>query len=237
MNINIKSIQSFFLFQKYSWSVFILLLFHVSGIIGMSTIYKDWFVNNTPINLGVCFVILILNEEFLSLRLLFIWILFILVGFLAEYIGVNYGILFGNYYYGDMLGFQFKGVPIIIGINWLVIIYCSIHIVHFLCIRLFKGSKIILPVNNLSRMEIIGVSFFIASIATCFDYIMEPGAIKLGFWTWESGNLIPLLNYITWFVISWLLSIGFLLFKVPAKNLITIPLFIIQLVFFIIIQY
>jgi putative membrane protein len=34
-----------------------------------------------------------------------------------------------------------------------------------------------------------------------FDWIMEPAAVKLGFWSWEGGQ-IPLLNYISWFLLS-----------------------------------
>ena len=40
------------------------------------------------------------------------------IGFLVEVIGVNYGIIFGNYTYGKVLGFKVLNVPLMIGVNW-----------------------------------------------------------------------------------------------------------------------
>jgi putative membrane protein len=39
-----------------------------------------------------------------------------------------------------------------------------------------------------------------ASLALCFDIILEPVAVKFGYWSW--GHNIPLQNYLAWFVIS-----------------------------------
>ena len=41
---------------------------------------------------------------------------------LTEAIGVNTGLLFGTYEYGANLGFKIFGVPLIIGVNWTVLI-------------------------------------------------------------------------------------------------------------------
>ena len=38
------------------------------------------------------------------------------------------------------------------------------------------------------------------------DYIMEPVAIASDFWCWN-GAIVPLWNYICWFVIAWILQI------------------------------
>jgi putative membrane protein len=70
-----------------------------------------------------------------------------------------------------------------------------------------------------------------ATIATCFDYILEPVAIKLHFWTWENGQ-IPLLNYICWFFISALmLAINFAL-KINRVNQFATNLMVIEALFF-----
>lgn len=40
---------------------------------------------------------------------------------LAEILVVSYGIIFGNYKYGEILGYKVLGVPLIIGINWCIL--------------------------------------------------------------------------------------------------------------------
>ena len=44
---------------------------------------------------------------------------------IAETIGVNFGILFGDYEYGENLGFKIFGVPFLIGINWIVLTFIT----------------------------------------------------------------------------------------------------------------
>ena len=45
-------------------ALFLALLFHVSGAIGMIlTPYKDWFISYTPFTLLVMFVLLLLTQE------------------------------------------------------------------------------------------------------------------------------------------------------------------------------
>ena len=34
---------------------------------------------------------------------------------------MNYGLLFGSYYYGENLGYSMYGVPLVIGLNWIVL--------------------------------------------------------------------------------------------------------------------
>ncbi|MBK7882949.1 MAG: carotenoid biosynthesis protein [Chitinophagaceae bacterium] len=44
------------------------------------------------------------------------------IGIAVEIIGVKTGFLFGNYSYGIVLGPKIQSVPILIGINWFIII-------------------------------------------------------------------------------------------------------------------
>jgi putative membrane protein len=63
---------------------------------------------------------------------------------------------------------------------------------------------------------------------------MEPAAVNLGFWSWEGGQ-IPLLNYISWFLISLFLLAVFALMKMKphafASNLL-----LIQAAFFLVLR-
>ena len=114
------------------------------------------------------------------------------VGFGAEAIGVNTGYLFGDYSYGTNLGPKFLGVSLVIGINWGVLALGSASLVKRFVTSL--GIKIIL-----SSLLMLGV-----------DLLMEPVAIKSGFWSW-GGYDVPLYNYVCWFLVA--LFLQWVLFK------------------------
>ncbi len=105
------------------------------------------------------------------------------VGFGAEAIGVNTGYLFGDYSYGTNLGPKFLGVSLVIGINWGVLALGSASLVKRFVSSL--GLKIILS------------SLLMLSV----DLLMEPVAIKSGFWSWGGYN-VPLYNYVCWFLVA-----------------------------------
>jgi len=60
---------------------------------------------------------------------------------------------------------------------------------------------------------------------------MEPAAVKLGFWQWESAT-IPTFNYICWFIISALLIWVSRKLKFQKRNDFAVHLLIIQTLFF-----
>ncbi len=213
--------------NKYS-PLFIALLFHITGVLGiLFTPYKDWFINNTPVVLLTMFLLLT-NTQIKSFKayIFFSFIAFI-TGMVTEIIGVNTGLLFGHYQYGQVLGPKIYGVPFLIGLNWFVIVYCAGALL----------TEVIELLQNKFNIKITGLasSIFViiggATIATCFDFILEPVAAKLNFWTWENGQ-VPLLNYICWFIISAIL-LGVKIFFIKDKiNTFASILLIIQALFF-----
>jgi len=105
--------------------------------------------------------------------------------FFLEALGVATGLVFGSYEYGTALGAHVLGVPPVIGFNWaLVVLGC----VRFLK-RRFPGLR---PALGALAVGILAVGF---------DWIMEPLAIRLGYWAWAGGD-IPLQNYAAWFAIA-----------------------------------
>ena len=213
--------------NKYS-PLFIALLFHVTGLLGiLFTPYSEWFINNTPVVLLTMFLLLS-NTQIKSFKayILFSSIAFI-TGMVTEIIGVNTGLLFGDYQYGQVLGPKIYGVPFLIGLNWFVIVYCAGALVT-------QGVELL---QNKLNLKITGLafSFFVviggATIATCFDFILEPVAVKLHFWSWKNGQ-IPLLNYACWFSISAILLVVKMYFKTIRINPFAINLLIIQTLFF-----
>ena len=121
-----------------------------------------------------------------------------LLGFSVEGIGVATGVLFGSYSYGSAFGLKLFETPLMIGVNWLFLALSTYGIVQFFT---DKGIWLILlpPV-----------------IMTSLDVLVEPVAMKLGFWSWEN-DIIPLQNYAMWFLTSIFIHAIIYLFK-PKIN-------------------
>ena len=138
-------------------------------------------------------------------------------GFLVEMVGVNSGLVFGTYTYGSGLGFKVAGTPIIIGLNWLFLVYTSAAIVER--IKTNNALKILLG----------------ALLLVGYDLALEQVAPKLDMWYWE-GGAIPLKNYLAWFVIAILFHSLFKAFRINPHNPLAGILFVSQLVFFILLS-
>jgi putative membrane protein len=59
--------------------------------------------------------------------------------------------------------------------------------------------------SNYIKSSVLVKSLVGSFLMVLMDYIIEPVAIKLGFWTWY-GAAIPITNYITWFFIAFLIQ-------------------------------
>lgn len=221
-----------FAINKINTSTFLALLFHVSGLIGiLFSPYKEWFIQNTPVNLLVMAVLLLWNQHKINRYLILFFAITFSVGMITEIIGVNTGFLFGNYAYGSVLGFKIVGVPLLIGLNWFVVIYCCIVIMEQMhqWVKV-KYEALGQPAMSV-KLEHISIIVDGAMMAAFFDWIMEPAAIKLGFWQWN-GVSIPLYNYLCWFVIAAMLIGVSRKITIPKRNDFAVHLLIIQALFF-----
>lgn len=110
------------------------------------------------------------------------------LGLGIEILGVQTGFPFGEYTYGSVLGPKIAGTPLLIGVNWVIVIVGSITAAR----RLFPKAPILVR-TALS-----------ASLALFLDILIEPVAVALDMWTWTDGE-IPSSNYIAW----WFLAAAF----------------------------
>lgn len=217
--------------KKYN-PLYLALLFHITGVLGiLFTPYKDLFVYCTPIVLLTMFILLINSQiKHTKDNILFFFIAFV-TGMVTEIVGVNTGQLFGNYQYGQVLGPKILGVPLLIGFNWYVIVFCSGAILTQCMEKVKNMFNINITASNYTYFIVIGG----ATIATFFDFILEPVAVKLNFWSWKNGY-VPLFNYVCWFSISAiLLGVKTYLNKFTVNTFAT-SLIIIQVVFFLILN-
>ena len=63
------------------------------------------------------------------------------------------------------------------------------------------------------------------------DVLMEPVAIKSGFWSWRGGN-IPLYNYICWLIVALFLQWVLFKLKKAETNKVYDTLLILMVLFF-----
>lgn len=189
-------------------------IFYLVGLLGMSIgPYKSFFVGLSFFHLLLSFGVLLLGRKKHTAPLwLFIGIAFA-TGMTVEWLGVHTGLLFGNYHYGSVLGPKIFDVPLIIGVNWAMLSMVSAALLGSL--QLGFWLEIILA----------------AALMVFLDFLMEPVAVKLGFWYWK-GGIIPTFNYVCWFGTSLFLQFIYRKWRLNEANNVAVALFIYMTIFF-----
>lgn len=198
---------------------YLLLAMHVAGIVGLSIdSTRALFQSLTPINLFLTAAIVLHFEKEKNGNYIIFILATLLIGFFVEVAGVHTGVIFGNYSYGATLGPKLWDVPLAIGLNWVIMIYTT---------GLFAREV----TQNKLHTIIVG-----ALLMTVIDMLIEPVAIKLDFWSWESTS-IPLRNYLGWFLTSLGLH-GLFYFLMPkANNSLAIRLLYVLIGFFLVLNF
>ena len=81
----------------------------------------------TPFTL-FAFGIIVLFEVYRNKKFISWLVITYLATLLLEIIGAKTGLIFGSYSYGDVLGPKFFDLPLIIGLNWVIVIWGGILI-------------------------------------------------------------------------------------------------------------
>jgi putative membrane protein len=222
-------------FTKFDIATAIAVLFHSIGLIGLLFFDKAFFITATPINLLLSFALLIWTQNGKNIQFFLFLAICFAVGIMVEIAGVNTQVLFGDYTYGNVLGYKVKNVPLLIGINWFIIIYCCGISIHTL---LMKAINRVAADTGKAPTALRALSVIVdgATLAVFFDWLMEPVAVKLGYWTWNGDGSIPLFNYICWFIVSLLLLTVFQFAKFNKQNKFAVNLLLIQLMFFLVLR-
>ena len=195
-------------------SIIIIWLFHLSGLLGLLYIDKNLFASLTPLNLFISTTLLFVNQTNATRMKFFIVFAIFFVGMIAEILGVQYGLIFGNYQYGNNLGLKLLGVPILIGFNWVVLtVICG-----SISSKIFKKSKVLSIILAITLMLLI-------------DITLEPIAPVLDYWEF-SGSKAPLQNYIGWGITSLITQTLYQYFYKTKEFIFSINLFIAQFLFF-----
>ena len=175
-------------------------------------------VTLTPLNLLLSGVYLVINHKKINARFVLFFALAFTIGFSIEVIGVKTGLIFGAYSYGDVLGIKVLDVPLVIGLNWFLLVYATSCVAEYLVKKIWL--KVIVA----------------AALMTLLDVLIEPIAIRLDFWTWEQAS-VPMLNYIAWFFISALVIAIHYGLKTNQRNGAGVVLFGLQVIFFAVLNF
>ena len=192
---------------------FLIAFFQICGLIGVIFINRDLTLSLTPQNLLVTtFSIFFIYED--KIKMLRFFIFAFSIGFLVEVIGVNYGIIFGNYTYGSVLGFKVLNVPLMIGVNWFFLsIACG-------------------GISDMMFNKLLPRIFFASFLMVLLDLLIEPLAPVLNFWEFE-GIVAPLKNYIGWFMTSFFIQLIYQKMKINFSPLFSVLVYLSQMGFFI----
>lgn len=200
---------------KKELSIIFIIVFHIVGLIGflVPALY-ELFLSLVPFHLLLMAGILIINQKEFSLNFWITALTVAVAGYIVELIGVSTGKIFGVYSYGNTLGFKLADIPLMIGVNWFIMVFSMGSYLK----RKFKHQPTI--------KSLVGAVFLVAT-----DILIEPVAIQHDYWSWEGYN-VPFQNYVGWYIVSFLLLRFYYAVDFKKTNPVGLVLFISQFVFF-----
>jgi putative membrane protein len=176
-------------------------------------ITRQLFVLITPYTLVLVAVSAFFFHKEWNTKTVLVLLSIFVVSMLVEIIGVATGKLFGLYSYNASLGIRIADVPIIIGVNWMILIYAS--------------NAILSKITSNRILKVIGAS----ALMVVYDLVLEQAAPLMNMWKFEN-DFPPFRNYLMWFLLALLFQFAFELFSLNTNNKPARALFITQIFFF-----
>jgi uncharacterized membrane protein len=167
----------------------VLIIFYAVGTVGILSRFSEYFVRLTFANLVLTALLLLVNANGFGRSAAVGFSVSMFAGFAVEALGVKTGVIFGEYHYTDRMGPSLIEVPLVIGLNWAILV----HSVHAWVGKWLRSRTLMAAVG--------------ATAMTAFDWVMEPVAIRLRFWVWQA-DAVPLKNYLAWWGLSFLLLLA-----------------------------
>ncbi|WP_190242646.1 carotenoid biosynthesis protein [Hymenobacter lapidiphilus] len=200
--------------RRLRWAQGVLLLFHVTGFVGLAfSESPEFFLRFMPLTLLLTLGLLLAFQPRRTAAFWSFCAVIALMGFFVEVVGVRTGLLFGHYQYGASLGIKWLEVPVMIGVNWVIVTYSAGVLATYL------------PVPGFVR------AIAAATLMVGLDICIEPVAVHYDFWSWQY-DVIPLLNFKGWFVVSLIFQVYFNRVEFSKRNALAPFVYLIQLLFF-----
>lgn len=196
-------------------SLIVIALFHIVGLIGFFVpVLTPMFLRLVPFHLLLMLLVVLYNHYRPNTKFWSFFLLISVAGIVAEWIGVHKNWIFGDYDYGPTLGIKVLDIPLMIGVNWFILVYATGV--------LMQRSRL----KSMPARVLVGAALLVA-----LDILIEPVAIKYDYWTWVE-KAPPLKNYLCWFGVSVLFLSVFEAFKFKPQNIVAPVLLGIEFVFF-----
>jgi bisanhydrobacterioruberin hydratase len=209
----------------------ILLWVYGVGLAGMLLPFtRELFQIITPLNLLFA-VVFLFYGKWPARKVIVTGMAIAVTSFLIEAAGVNTGRIFGAYTYGKALGPALWNTPVIIGLNWFLLIYCTNVISRQ--IWDFMAHRVTVRQTVLVRSAFIIITGSILMVL--YDLFLEPAATRLDMWSWDGGS-IPVRNYLAWFLFSAAFHTVVRVWGEEEINRKALPLFAVQVIFFAVID-
>lgn len=199
--------------SRFRITLAVLAIFYTVGTVGILSRFSEYFVRLTFANLVLTALLLLLNAEGFGPKSAVAFAISAVVGFAVEALGVKTGVIFGVYHYTDRMGPRLLEVPLVIGLNWAILVH-AIHV--------WVGGWL----RSRTMMAAVG-----ATAMTAFDWVMEPVAIRLQFWVWQADT-VPFRNYLAWWGLSFVLLLASDTVSPGPKNRLAPWVFVVMLIFF-----
>ena len=210
----LSEMTNFLTAHKRAVQVFFVIFYSV-GIVGLSwPAYRELFIGLTPFALFLSFgAILVFHEGTDSLKSVMVFTGIAVVSFFVEVAGVQTQKIFGPYIYGSGLGLKVFETPLLIGLNWVLMVYCTVVIAQ----KFVSGSFGVL---------------FAAIIMIMYDLVLEQVAPLMDMWSWQ-GDVVPVQNYGAWFVLALIFQVVVKATNLKLDNKIAPTILICQALFFV----
>lgn len=168
----------------------IISIIYLVGLIGLILPEsKPFFQELIPVNIFLSFLLVLFFQNDFNKKFIFSIVLIFLLGFFLEVAGVATGAIFGAYYYQSFLGPKVFNVPLLIGFNWFLLVYCA--------------SSIFVKYQN----KPILFALLVASFMLVLDIALEFFAIKNNMWIWTENGFPPIKNFIAWFSAAFIFTL------------------------------
>jgi uncharacterized membrane protein len=143
-------------------------------------------------------------------RSLVMFSLSFIVAFTAEALGVNFGFVFGQYYYSSILGPSLFGVPLLAALAWEPIVYAAFYLSELLALQ----GENLLP-SFLHKTSPLWLAAIGALATTAWDMMIDPIAVSQGWWVWVNGgpyvpyvaNGVPITNFLGWLLVAFVINL------------------------------
>lgn len=189
------------------------LLLHAVGLLALASPLAHWVLPLTPLNLLLTAGAMVLFQQQLDRRTVALALLLGSLGYFVEVLGVWTGRVFGEYSYGEVLGLKLLNVPLLIGLNWAMLVFA-------IGVPMARTSLPVWAKVLLSSAAMVAL-----------DLLIEPVAIHLGFWSWEQVA-VPLQNYLAWGGVSALFFTLFFTQPIRRENPVARYVLLAQVLFF-----